>query len=770
MKKIFFILITSSFLLNTLSSQIAPGQWRDHLTYTAAKQIVIAGQKIYCATNNSLFYYNLSDNSVNKLSKVNGLNDVNISAIGYSESSGIFIIAYDNSNIDLIKNTKIINIPDIKNKISIPDKQINSIYAYNNNIYLSSDFGIVVIDPNKAEIKDTYLPGENGNPALVYNVTSDSEYIYAATSSGIYEAELNDPFLVNYSHWIRIQNIPYYNKEFKNIEIFGNKLFVVNSTDLLLYYNDNGIWKTIDLGNDKPIKSIVTCNNQLILTGTQNIYSIDKNLILSEITSTKSPNYAVIDNNNTVWIADEFESLIKLTNGNKESVSPNGPMFKDVVKIDAYNGQAWAAGGGKDPLWASKWLDWGVYAFIDNVWYSFNRYYLPEFNNARDFINVKINPLNPSKVYLAAWTGWTGDALFEITNKKVTAIYTPTNSPLQFSLYWNNVCKTYGLSFDKSGNLWVVNSSTARPISVLKTNGTWSKSLSFKNSLVNVFQMSYILCTSLGPKWCITRSPNGIFIFDDHNTIDDETKFDYKFITLPTIDGNSFANVIINSIAEDKNGIIWIGTSQGPLIFTDPQDYKASDFSPSLIKVPISPGSTQAAYLLFTEVINSITVDGANRKWIGTQNSGAYLFSEDGTKQLLNFTTQNSPLLSNTVYDIAIDNKSGEVFFATENGIISYRGYATEATSDFGKVYTFPNPVPHNYSGDIIITGLAEDVNVKITDVSGNLVYETTSLGGQAVWNGKTLSGRRVNTGVYLVFCTNDDGSKTFVTKLLFIR
>lgn len=225
------------------------------------------------------------------------------------------------------------------------------------------------------------------------------------------------------------------------------------------------------------------------------------------------------------------------------------------------------------------------------------------------------------------------------------------------------------------------------------------------------------------------------------------------------------------SIAEDRDGNIWIGTGRGPVIYYNPGNiFEEDEIIGYQVKIPRNDGTFTADILLATEKITAIAVDGGNRKWLGTENSGVFLVSEDGTEEIHHFTVTNSPLPSNSINSIAINHTNGEVFFGTDKGIISFRGQATEGSIDFSHAYVFPNPVRENYQGDITVTGLVEDVNVKITDISGNLVYETKAIGGQAIWNGKNFSGQKVHTGVYLVFCSNEDGSQTFVTKLLFIH
>jgi hypothetical protein len=165
-----------------------------------------------------------------------------------------------------------------------------------------------------------------------------------------------------------------------------------------------------------------------------------------------------------------------------------------------------------------------------------------------------------------------------------------------------------------------------------------------------------------------------------------------------------------------------------------------------------------------------MVVDGSNRKWIGTEKGGVFLISADGSQQIQNFNIDNSPLLSNTIFSIAINSESGEVFIATDEGLVSYRGDATDGTDVYGKVYAFPNPVRPNYTGPIAIKGLLRDADVKITDIAGRIVYQTKANGGTAVWNGNDFNGERARTGVYLVFSTNSDGTQTNVTKIMLVN
>jgi ligand-binding sensor domain-containing protein len=317
---------------------------------------------------------------------------------------------------------------------------------------------------------------------------------------------------------------------------------------------------------------------------------------------------------------------------------------------------------------------------------------------------------------------------------------------------------------DKSNNLWITQTEVPGSIKILKPDGTW-----IVNPLtINAPVIGDIIITTIGQKWIILPRGYGLFILDDNKTPDIFS--DDRSKKLLVQDSENQPISLVYSIAEDLDGNIWVGTDQGPLIYFNPEKVFDVDLKASRIKIPRNDGTNFADYMLKTETITSIAVDGANRKWLGTTGSGAYLLSPDGTSQIKNFNEQNSPILSNSIVTLAVDNKSGEVWFGTSKGVQSVRGDATAGEEKFSKVYSFPNPVREDFTGNVTITGLIRDSQIRITDISGNLVYETASDGGQASWNLKNYAGKRVATGVYLVFCASKDGTQSYVTKMLVIK
>ena len=353
-------------------------------------------------------------------------------------------------------------------------------------------------------------------------------------------------------------------------------------------------------------------------------------------------------------------------------------------------------------------------------------------------------------------------------------VHNASNSSLQSIIPGGDFIRIGGLAFDPAGNLWITNSNVAEPISVLKSDGTW-KSFKADNQLTDFNVLGKILVTRTGDKWGIIPRANGLFAMRDNGTIDDISDDIYKRVSIVDKYGKVITNDV-RSLAEDHNGNLWLGTNQGILViyspyrlFTDGSVYAQPIIVPR-DEPPGEDGTIPGDVLLGEQVVTAIEVDGANRKWLGTSGGGAYLVSEDGLEQVLQFNKLNSPLLSDNIIDICVDGVSGEVFFGTDKGIISYTGDAMEGSSVYSNVVVYPNPVRETYTGPIAIKGLVAETTVKIQDMGGNLVFETESLGGQATWDGTNFRGERVATGVYMIFLSNSDGSLTHVTKLLFIH
>lgn len=774
-RPVLFLSILLIFKMEAYTQGISIGQWRDHLPYSKGISVAEAGEKIYCATPSSVFNYDKSDNSISRLTKVNGLSDNGISDIAYSSEYRTLVISYSNANIDLLQNGSIVNLPDIKRKAILGNKTINKVVIYNRYAYLCCGFGIVVLDLMKDEIKDTYYIGPEGDPINVYDLTSDGQKFWAATEKGIYYASINSANLSNYDSWNKDNTILLPDRKFNTIEYFQGKIYTnysnpVYNKDTVFVY-DGTSWNYFNKFHSPSCNSINASRKNLLMIYTDFIDVMDTNMLidnriwvyyLNDTTYYPQPMFSIVDKDNAVWIADSRKGLLRNTlKFSFMQVKPNGPNSDNVFAMTARNNKVCAVNGGRNISWGNEWTPGAFYTFANETWTTVDNSTLAIMDSLRDFIVVEIDPLDSGRVFAGTW----GYGLCEYYNNTLVKIYEASNSGLKPPEgYPDYQVKIGGLHFDASHNLWITNSNTKNDLVVRKgSDGSWvSYNLGLLAPGASNIDIGDFTFDNYGQVWTLLRG-NKLLVFNNNNTLVN-TGDDKAAILGAGIGNGNIPGARVRSIATDLDGQIWLGTDEGVAVFYAPENvFSGQNFDAQRIYVT-QDGYTQ--YLLETEAVTAIAIDGSNKKWFGTERAGVFLMSSDGTQQIYHFTEENSPLLSNSITSIAIDDKSGEVFFGTESGICSFKGSATGGGEKNSGVYAYPNPVEPGYEGYIAVKGLVKDASVKITDISGTLVYSTRAEGGQATWNGRNFDGRKANTGIYLVFVSNDDGSETIVTKI----
>jgi hypothetical protein len=764
MKRILVILFLFSILSGS-KGQTPVGSWSDHLVYNTAKSVAVGSKEVYASTGSSIIVYNKDFNELKKMSRIDGLTETGISTIAWSEEFKALVIAYTSTNIDLVKNNIIFNIPDISRKYIPGKKEINRIRTNGKYAYMASSFGIVIVDINKKEIYDTWKPGNGSENSEVLDITFGNGKIFAATSNGVYSGDLSNPGLSFFGNWNLINILPDPNAKYTSLVYSGGKLYanrydpysdgdlvyVVDGTSSLFSYLQGVYNKSFDQASSgftiSSSASLRYYNNDGSLNKTISSYNND---ILS------TPNiYQAVADNSDIWIADLKSGLIRCENMSVFSLlALPGPASNNVISITSVNGKTLICDGALTATWTNTGRPMKVSILEENTWTSI----IPA--SKTDAMRAIADPANTNHIFISAW----GMGLFEYLNNDLVKQYTEANSPLQTIIPGFPYVRICGMVYDNDNNLWITQSEVQGSIKVLKPDGTWI----VNPVTIDAPRIGDIIIAKSGFKWIVLPIGNGLFILDDNNTPDVFSDDRYKKMQIKDTENKLVSTVY--SIAEDLSGNIWVGTNEGPLVYYNPEKVFDTDLKAFRLKTPRNDGTGLADLILGTEAINSISVDGANRKWLGTQSSGAYLLSADGTKLIRNYNEANSPILSNTIVSLSVDNKTGEVWFGTLKGIQSVRGDATSGGEKFSKVYTFPNPVREDFTGNVTITGLTRDSQIRITDISGNLVYETVSDGGLATWDLKTYNGKRVATGVYLVFCSSSDGSESAVTKMLVIR
>lgn len=761
------------------------GSWREHLPYGSTIDVAYGDGRVFCATPFSVFAYDTGDQSIQRVSKVNKLSGSDLSCVVYDEATSTLLVGYQSGNLDIISSGVPFNLPDIANSSVFGDKRIYEVFVDDGSAYLCCGFGVVVVNIANKEVRETwFLEGQN-DLVKVNALTRDELHWFAATDRGLYRAEVTDPFLVSFEAWEHIETPPLEDAELSDVMLYNDRIFVINEQgdDDAIWYaeSDLGAWtlfpfymaeelREIDAGGDGYF---VVCEKNGVRVyaftgeGSNDGYEeIDFRGGLFDIVM--DPAAAVIDDNNVVWFANDEGGMFRfLINGEWQGESrhmPDGPPAFNVRRIDAYNNNIWIASGGVDASWTNNYDKKGIYGLVNDRWVIMES---PEGENdigsVNDYMAVSVNPLNNDHIALGSWE----EGLIEVRNGEVTEIYNEENSPLELVSFGGSPrIGIAGVDFDEDGNLWFTNAYSSNSLMMQSSSGSFY-SWNLSPEINSEEFLGDVVAARQGYIWAIAPRGNGLLVLDPKETPTNPNDDEYRLLTAEEGNGGLPTNDIF-SLEEDLDGEMWVGTLQGLAVFYSPEAiFNSDNFDAQQILIE-QDGNIQI--LLETEQINCIEIDGANRKWIGTESNGVFLLSEDGLNQVVHFTDANSPLLSNTVFDIAINQENGEVFFGTSRGIVSYIGTATNFDPDISEVTVYPNPVREDYTGSVTIEGLAFESEVRITDASGNLVYTTLSNGGRATWNATGPDGKRVSTGVYLVFCSSPDGSASNVAKVAVIR
>ncbi|MCP4440385.1 MAG: regulator [Aureispira sp.] len=754
------------------------GQWQSHLPYNGGNHIAQSDDAVFIACRDAYVGQSLSilkvykeDNSIERISKITGLSSMGVKWVSYNKTHKLLVIAYNDANIDLLyDNGTVVNLPAIiQNTTIVGDKSINHVYNYQDKIYFSCSFGLVEFDLDLLAFSQTVF-----TPSPVNTCTRLNDTLYIGLDNGIYEGVLDGRNLIDFAIWDHMTaNLPNPYITTNILALQGKVYATVNDT--VMQYSQ-GAWSHIAGYNEykstnfsKLYPSAVNgwgkaghrfftnqAEDRLIITNDSRIvYSLNlSNSNLGYEYYPKGNGYKVqgmvSDNEGNSW-ATGHTGMWK----NKASFAPDGPNSITIsdMHVDK-DGTLWCTASPVNFIGYS-FNRFGFYKYKENEWTNVRFDATRSDPDTFDLIRVTSHPTKDI-TYIGSFMS----GLLEIDANDNMKLYTKENSTLLGVTGDTARIRIAGFAWDDKKNLWLTNSLTTAPLVVIQEDGTWKH---FDISNFYSDELAGIAIDRNGYKW-IQQITGNLSVFDEGD-IDDNS--DNRSMQISSLNSN-LPSSGISSLVADKDGIIWVGTDDGIIIFNCSSNIFDDGCSGN--KPVVNPDDFNG-HLLEGQNIRSIVVDGANRKWIGTDN-GVFLLSADGYEQLEYFTEENSPLFSNKIVTMEIDHSTGDLYIATENGLQSYRGEATRGTFDMNKktVRVYPHPVRPDYSGPIAIKNLGENANVKITDISGRLVYETDALGGQAIWNGEDYTGRRASSGVYLVFVVTEDGNQKLVTKMVFLN
>ena len=772
MRKASILLLLLLASAMSIQAQLPVGHWRDHLSFHSLKTVVQAGTRIYAASDNALFYYDTADWTINRLTKTVQLNDIGISTFAYDPQSKYLMVAYTNANIDLIKDDEVYNLSDIKRSNISGSKRINTIRFDNHYAYLACAFGVVVVDLNRKEIKETYLLGPDGTYANINDIAFVGDTIVAATDNGILSAPKTSQLLHIVTSWDRDETSLLAGQPIRRLAVTPSGCLLAMAYDATngqstIYRRSNHTfvpWIT------DTLRTMNVAQQQLLVIHDKAITIYDSNLNqlhdLHDIDWMEmDANDAVLDGKGTLWIAHQWASLAFCNPANPTQtlnvIEPFGTPSDNVFRLVSFNDELLVCPGGHSTTYSGIYLPASLYTFKENSWKQLED---PDhlLNGLYDLIGVAFNPRKPNIKTAATW----GSGLIEISDNIVTSHYNQDNSDNCLIPYTAGSfvsLRTGGVAYDRKGNLWITNSKQPDGLVVHYADGSWGKFNTL--NMVSGSEIDNILCDSIKNYKLFWGQANKIFVHDG------ESHMAY----IDPNNGAKLETASVHCLAQDHNGSIWIGTNKGIKVIYDLskafQNGGNGEKSPVTCSNILYNENGINEYLLAYENITSIVVDGGNRKWVGTNNGGLYLLSANGQKQLEHFTMAETPLFSDKIVALSILPWTGELFIGTDKGLQSYRTTATFAfATPQDDIHAFPNPVRPDYDGPIAIKGFSRNALVHITDAAGHTLFSTIANGGQAIWNGCTNDGRKVASGVYYVFASSEDGDIRSVTKILIIR
>jgi hypothetical protein len=753
-------------------NNLAIGEWKSHLPQQSGNYVTQTPSAIVYSNIWNLIIIDKESGSPTFLSKVEGLSDVGIDIVEYDEVNDQLVVIYDDANIDLVQSDgAVINVPNIKlNTSIITDKRVNGLdIDMDGVIYLATGFGVVALAGSTGIFRSTTITDVRVNDIVVLG-----ERLYAGTVDGLYTINLALPGVnVNdFGQWELIEAD-------KGIRSLSEIIALEDDSQDVLVGLGNEVFRGDFDSGFNPFHSsesrsfdvgFINHTGETIVIGYQGpgfasevFFAQGNDIQRGGAGCVNIVEGAEIDERGQVWYADGFPEIRRASAFDQgcERITFNSPFFHTASDIDIEDGIIHASDGGVSDNFQFLFSRNGVYVQDGPTWTNFNEFNTQAIrdNDLLSFFRIKADPFS-DMIYVGSYWG----GLMELNRESgEIMVFTQENSTLQGSIGDLARERVTGIAFDEEANLWVSVFGAAQPLNVRTPDGVWR---SFDVDAPST--ISNLAFDDGGNLWCTVSGANGgILIYDMGEDVLSSSDDRQRLIN----QNNSQIDAPVNEVTLDLSGDMWVATAQGPVIFDCGNDAITDDCQGIRRIVEVD---SIAAFLLADQNITAIEIDGANQKWLGTEN-GIFVQSEDGDEQLMRFTQDNSPLFDDDIQDIAYEPISGEMYISTGGGMISMKT-ATSGGSQRNRasdIYAFPNPVEPNYFGLVAIKGLATDAEIRITDINGNLVQSSRALGGTASWDLTGLSGEPVETGVYLVFSNQSNSFRNpegVATKILVIR
>jgi hypothetical protein len=758
------------------------GDWQLHLPTNRPLKLADAGDRVYVTTEQRAFYFlDKNQNTTQVLSRRDGLNAAGVVAMAYDSVTRQTVLAYNDTNIDVLQpNGKVRNIGDVYRKVSqgvvqAGNNPINRVSIGAGKAYVSTNFGLVALDLNKLEISDTYTNiGPGGTVVAVYDAAAANGYLFAATSMGLFRGSLTQN-LLDYRNWTLYQPVPTLPQQ----AIY--RFLAVDNGQVYAAIDNGGVYRFVAGSTWQPVPGTYTFQFRSLRGSGAGLLLIDDGYGVRRLNrstgavSTDVPPTPGTNTQDAVRSRDGYYYVANFTNGvfrvapgpgkAPEYFKANGPQSVASFSIlaDARSNKVDIFSGGYGERYAPNGAGEGFYEFFDGQWTNITAQTQPRAAYPNPDRPVRGARTPDGTLYIGHFGGglleWKGPGEFRLFNPNSppgTPLLSTTNGGL------DRVDVT-DLAATPEGKVWVVNRHVRLGNSGLflfdPAATTW-QTIPFT---FGFDALERIALDDSGNPWVsVSRKTDassvggpaiGLYAIDATGANPPRL-----FNTAAGLPDNQ-----IYELAKDRRGYIWAATIKGVAYFREPEGPFAT--TAGFTQPFVTKGEGTGFNTLYSEAVRCMAVDGADRKWFGTDR-GLWLFNPDATEALLHFTAANSPLPSDRIVDVKVNDKTGEVWVATDAGVVAYRGSATVTEGKPDCAAVFPNPVRPDFAGTLGINGLANNALVKITDVAGHLVYATTATGGTVTWNLTNPNGERVRSGVYLVLSSDADGKNGCVSKV----
>jgi len=760
MKKLSLISLGILASLHVANAQtISSKKWADLFSYNNVTAMKEDNGKIVAAAENGVFYYTISSGEITKLSKANGLHEVKISAFDYNPQNKIALIGYQNGSLDVIAPDGITYIVDIPIATGYNgSKKINHISITGDLAVISAGYGVSIFDLKKKEFKDSafFLAGgvyEASNEATIFG-----NKVFSVTNTGLKSHEMNTTFPV-FNTWTTEMS-----GSFRHIDSEGVLSFS-SATTGYLYNGGTSVPLSQTFTN---VRDVVVNSNNIVVTDLNRVYTFNTN---GNFTNTVS--FGEECNTATTVGSSVYGGTVLsgIKNESNNSFKPDGPYFNYAYKMSLYGeNQILVSTGGRENRFNTALnnpKNPGFYYFNGMEWI-YPSYFI---GNTTTFnvLDVVSDPASPDDVFFTNYTTAAGRGVYKMKYNAASKDFTFTKN---YNLGTNNIFarRAVGMAFDDANNLFVsiAFSSDGPDVGQLTAIGAYDRATDdflIKNTTTLGAAQKPLFYEGL--LWIPIPRLNALVAYDAKKTVNTSDDTAYILNQSNGFDSNSGGNI---SVALDKSGDAWIGGDLGLRVLQNAVSEVKTPASAAVEPIIIEQNGLGEELFRDSQILQ-IEVDAGDHKWISVDGGGVYYLSSDGQQTIKHFTKENSPLPTNSITDIKVDKKTGKVYFASYDGIVTYQGDVADVTSGFGNVLVYPNPVVYsNFKGKVTIKGLAEVTNIRIADAAGNVVHSAVARGGYYEWDLNNQRGKRVASGIYFVLMTNEDGSDKATAKIAVVN